>query len=151
MGSNEVLTVNNMRLKADKIKTKEEAIKLAGSILVENGYVKPGYVKSMLQREDILSTYMGNYIAIPHGAEGSEGLINRTGISIVTLENEVNFGEDDKYSPVKLLFGISGLKEEHLEILSKIAIYISEENNVMKLIHSNDKSEILNVLQSVNL
>lgn len=150
MCSNDVLTIENIKLNA-KVNSKEEAIRLAGGILVENGYVKPDYIKSMLLREEILSTYMGNYIAIPHGAEGSEKLINKTGISIVTLENEVNFGENDKYNPVRILFGISGIKEEHLEVLSKIAIYISEEKNVITLIDSDDKREILSELESVNL
>ncbi|WP_049222187.1 PTS sugar transporter subunit IIA, partial [Enterococcus avium] len=46
---------------------KIEAILAAGKILVENGYVEESYLQDMLAREEEVSTYIGNNIAIPHG------------------------------------------------------------------------------------
>ena len=42
-----------------EISNKEEAIRKAGEILVENGYVDVDYIPAMLEREEIVSTYMG--------------------------------------------------------------------------------------------
>jgi PTS system mannitol-specific IIA component len=50
-----------------KARTREEAISEAGSILLQNGKVQLEYVESMFERESSVSTYMGNFLAIPHG------------------------------------------------------------------------------------
>ena len=47
---------------------KEEAIRYCGKKnFVEAGYVDPEYVNAMIERDAMLSVYMGNFIAIPHG------------------------------------------------------------------------------------
>lgn len=53
-------------------KNKEEAIRLVGNLLVESGAVNKDYIESMLEREKTVSTYMGNFIAIPHGTDSSK-------------------------------------------------------------------------------
>lgn len=150
MSTGKVLTKENIKLNIE-VKDKKEAITCAGSILVENGYVEPKYIESMMKREITLSTYLGNFVAIPHGEEGSGKYINKPGISLVTLKNEVNFSDDNDYKPVRILFGISSKTDEHLEILSKIAIYISEEKNISKLLDLNTSEEALRELESINL
>ena len=44
-----------------------EAINEAGQLLVAAGAVDPAYVDAMHEREQSVSTYMGNGLAIPHG------------------------------------------------------------------------------------
>lgn len=51
---------------------------------------------------------------------------------------------------MKLLIGIAGKGDEHLEILSQIAIICSEEENVEKLIQASSKEEIITLLNEVN-
>ena len=48
--------------------SKEEAIRAAGRLLVEQGCVDESYIDAMLEREKLVTTYMGMGIAIPHGA-----------------------------------------------------------------------------------
>ena len=69
-----------------EISNKEEAIRKAGEILVENGYVDADYIPAMLEREEIVSTYMGNFIAIPHGTDEAKKSIKITGISIIQIK-----------------------------------------------------------------
>ena len=57
---------DNVRIAAHAM-NKAEAIRRAGDILVEGGYIHPGYIHSMMKREQITATYLGNGIAIPHG------------------------------------------------------------------------------------
>ena len=58
------LTKKDIRV-GQEISNKEEEIRRAGEILVENGYVDSDYISAMLEREEIVSTYMENFISIP--------------------------------------------------------------------------------------
>ncbi|ANB58604.1 mannitol-specific phosphotransferase enzyme IIA component [Anoxybacillus sp. B7M1] len=141
-----ILKKENIVLNAE-VANKTEAIRLAGTILVEQGYVDEVYIEKMFEREALTSTYMGNFVAIPHGTEEAKPLVKQPGLSIVQVPNGVDFGEGNI---VKLLIGIAGKENEHLEILSKIAIVCSEEENVEKMIHATEKEEILQLLNGVN-
>ena len=70
-------------LLGQEIGSKEEAIRKAGEVLVENGYVVADYIPAMLEREEIVSTYMGNFIAIPHGTDDAKKSIKNTGATII--------------------------------------------------------------------
>lgn len=142
----EILSKDNIILNAE-IETKELAIQLVGSILEKNGYVSADYIEKMFEREELSSTYMGNYVAIPHGTEGAKASVKETGIAIVQVPNGIDFGNGNI---VKLLIGIAGKNDEHLEVLSKIAIVCSEEENVDLIINANTEEEILAIFDEVN-
>ncbi|AZZ61388.1 PTS sugar transporter subunit IIA [Oenococcus sp. UCMA 16435] len=134
-----------------QVATKKEAIQLAGQLLVKNGYAQPEYIDSMLERETDLSTYMGNFIAIPHGTDDGKKYINKTGISIVQIPTGVNFSSNNESENiVTIVFGIAGLNGEHLDLLSQISIFCSDVNNVVKLADAQSKEEIINLLKEVN-
>jgi len=141
-----VLTKENIVLGAE-VGNKEEAIRLAGKVLVEQGYVDDVYIDKMFEREALTSTYMGNFIAIPHGTEEAKALVKKAGLSFIQVPNGVDFGAGNI---VKILIGIAGKDNEHLEILSKIALVCSEAENVEKMIQATTKEEILELLNEVN-
>jgi PTS system mannitol-specific IIA component len=127
--------------------SKTDAIKATGQVLVEQGYVKEQYIEQMLKREELSSTYMGNFIAIPHGTEESKEDVLQSGLSVIQVPEGVDFGNGNI---VKILIGIAGKGNEHLEILSKIAIVCSEEENVEKLVQAKSKEDIISLLSEVN-
>ena len=86
------LTSQNIRLKA-RAKTKEDAIRAAGQVLVDSGFITSGYVDSMLGRERQANTYLSHGIAIPHGMPQDRELIQRTGVSVVQLPEGVLWNE----------------------------------------------------------
>ncbi|WP_028400124.1 PTS sugar transporter subunit IIA [Ectobacillus panaciterrae] len=141
-----VLTRENILLNA-KVNTKEEAIKLAGKILVNNRYVEETYIERMLEREELTSTYMGNYIAIPHGTEEAKKDVRQSGICVIQIPDGVDFGNGNI---VKVMFGIAGKDNEHLDILSNIAIVCSEEENVHRIIECKTEEDILSMFSEVN-
>ncbi|HKH44513.1 MAG TPA: PTS sugar transporter subunit IIA [Thermoanaerobaculia bacterium] len=47
--------------------SKEQAIRQVADLLVRSGFIEPGYADSMLARERVANTYLGQGIAIPHG------------------------------------------------------------------------------------
>lgn len=142
----DVLNTNNIELNVT-LEDKEAAIRYAGGILVDNGYVDSDYVEKMLDREEITSTFMGNQVAIPHGTDEAKGLVKETGLSVVTVPEGVDFGDGNI---VKVLIGIAGKGDEHLDVLSKIAIVLSEEENVQKILDTTSKEDIMRIFEEVN-
>lgn len=142
----QILAKENIELNVS-LTDMEEVIRYTGRILVDNGYVKETYIDKMLEREELTSTYIGNQVAIPHGTENSKGDVKSTGISLITIPEGVDFGGGNI---AKVIIGIAGKGEEHLEILSNIAIVCSEEENVQKIAEATTKEEILELFDEVN-
>ena len=135
----EILTPETIELQA-KLGSQEEAIRRAGALLVENGNVEERYIDSMFERERSVSTYMGNAVAIPHGTNYSKQWVARSGLSIITVPDGVEYGDGEV---AKLVIGIAGKGDEHLELLSKIALVVSEEENVEKIVQAQTKEELM--------
>ncbi|MDO4604838.1 MAG: PTS sugar transporter subunit IIA [Helcococcus sp.] len=98
--------------------TKEDAIRFAGKKLQEAGYVTTEYTKSMLNREELLTTYIDNEIALPHGDRDSANYTLKTGIVFIQAKIGVDFGNDHV---AKLIFASAGIGNDHLKILSGVA------------------------------
>lgn len=142
----EVLSRENIKLNVS-LSGKEEAIRYTGSILVDGGYVDEAYIEKMLEREELTSTFMGNSLAIPHGTEDAKKNVLETGISVVTVPDGIDFGGGNI---AKILIGIAGKGNEHLEILSNIAIVCSEEENIDKILNATTEEEILDLFSEVS-
>ncbi|ASZ02635.1 PTS mannitol transporter subunit IIA [Bacillus velezensis] len=142
----EVLAKANIKLN-QTVNSKEDAIRLAGQTLIDNGYVKNGYVEKMFEREETSSTFMGNFIAIPHGTEDAKDEVLHSGISVIQIPNGVEYGEGNT---AKVVFGIAGKNNEHLDILSNIAIICSEEENIERLINAKTEEELAAIFSEVN-
>ena len=141
-----ILATENILL-GQQLATKEEAIRLAGQILVDKGYVEAGYIEKMLEREEMTSTFMGNFVAIPHGTDDAKKEVKETGITIIQVPNGVDFGDGNI---VKLIFGIAGKGNDHLDILSNIAITVSEVENVEKIVNATSPKDVLSFFEGVN-
>ncbi|ERG63899.1 MULTISPECIES: PTS sugar transporter subunit IIA [Agrococcus] len=126
--------------------TKDEAIQEAADMLVAAGAVTPDYADAMRAREASVSTYMGNLLAIPHGTNESKDSILASALSVARYETPLDWDGN----PVKFVIGIAGKDGGHLEILSKIAIVFSEEDDVAKLEAAPDAAAILELLGDVN-
>ena len=128
-------------------RTKDEAIREAGNLLVRSGAVTPAYVDAMLERERSISTYMGSSLAIPHGTNESKSAIVRSAVSLVKYDQPLEWGEG---SPVRVVVGIAGVGDEHLQILSKVAIVFSDDDLARSIIEASTVEEIYDTLQAVN-
>lgn len=126
--------------------TRDEAIAEAGALLVAAGAVTGAYVDAMREREKTVSTYMGNYLAIPHGTNEAKDEISASALSFIRYANPIDWDGDQ----VRFVVGIAGVENEHLEILSKIAIIFSEEESVQQLIDAADADALYSLLQEVN-
>ncbi|MGO1545486.1 MAG: PTS sugar transporter subunit IIA [Gulosibacter sp.] len=128
------------------ITEKDEAIREAGRALVAAGAVTDSYVDAMFAREKNLSTYMGNFLAIPHGTNEAKDEVLDSALVFIRTAQPIDWGGNE----VRFVVGIAGKDGGHLEILSKIALIFSEEDEVEKLLAAPDAAAVYELLGSVN-
>ena len=128
-----------------KADTKENVIRQVGQMLVDSGYVNPSYVDAMVKREESFSTYMGNELALPHGVEEAKKEIKASGIAVMIFPEGTDWGGET----VKVVVGIAGVGEEHLQILSVIAEQALEEGNMERNINGSAQ-EVYEILKGGN-
>ena len=129
---------------------KEDAIRFCGQQLVKAGHVAPAYVEAMIQRNEELSVYMGNFIAIPHGTDQAKKEVLSSGITVVQVPAGVNFGSEEDPKIATVLFGLAGLGDEHLDMIQKISIFCADVDNVVKLADAQSPEEVIALLNSVD-
>lgn len=127
----ELLEMKNIRLGCTRM-PKDEVIREMGRMLYESGYVDESYTEAMLKRELTFSTNIGNGIALPHGVEEAKKEIRHSGIGVMVFPEGTSWGSED----VKLVIGIAGVGEDHLEILSIIAEKMAEPEAVEQVVKS---------------
>jgi PTS system mannitol-specific IIC component len=125
--------------------TREEAITRAGELLVAAGAVEPSYVDAMHAREESVSTYMGNLLAIPHGTNEAKPAIKRTAISFVRYSDGVQW----KNKEVKFVVGIAAQGDDHLKLLAQIAEVFLDSDQVARLEAATTPDEVQQVLGAV--
>jgi multiphosphoryl transfer protein len=133
------LDVDNVSL-GEAIASKEEAIRRVAGLLAAAGHVDPGYAESMLGREKVANTYLGEGIAIPHGLLKDRDLIRRTGIAVVQVPGglEWNPGEE-----VRLVIGIAAASDEHLQILANLTRILADEDEILRLATTTDPAVVV--------
>lgn len=140
-----VLTPGQVRIRSGSA-TQEAALQEATDILVAAGAVTPAYVDAMRQREQTVSTFMGNGLAIPHGTNDAKDAILASALSVVRYDGGVDWAGDE----VSFVIGIAGVGDEHLDILSRIAILFSDEDDVARLSAAQSADELYALLSEVN-
>ncbi|CAM3180948.1 PTS mannitol transporter subunit IIA [Staphylococcus argensis] len=128
------------------IGTQEEAIEQAGQALVKSGAVTEGYIQAMKEREQLVSTFMGNGLAIPHGTDEAKTEVIQSGLSLIQIPEGIDWDGET----VKVVVGIAGKDGEHLDLLSKIAITFSEEENVERIVNAQSAEEIKQVFEEAD-
>ena len=119
----QVLVKDGIKLNLAPV-SKEEAIQAAGELLTKLGYVEESYIGAMQEREKLTTTYMGMGVAIPHGTSQAKGTVKKTGIVLMQYPEGVDFGDEK----AQLIFGIAGIGDEHLDLLSKICGMLEDED-----------------------
>ena len=136
-----ILVKDGVKLNLNPV-SKEEAIGAAGALLTELGYVDKSYIDAMQDREKLVSTYMGMGVAIPHGTSQAKDTVKKTGIVLMQYPEGVDFGDEK----AQLIFGIAGIGDEHLDLLSKICGMLEDEDVLETLKTTNDVDWILEQL-----
>lgn len=130
---NSILTKENIVLNCHA-KDKIEAIMKMGEQLIKTNCISEEYIEGMLEREKNISTYIGNHIAIPHGEFGYSKYIKKSSLGIMVYPDGVDWGN----GIAKVVIGIASKNDDHMEILANIAMIVSEQSEVDKIIESSE-------------
>ncbi|MBV9615103.1 MAG: HPr family phosphocarrier protein, partial [Ktedonobacteraceae bacterium] len=122
---------------------KQDAIRQAGQLLVNSDCIEAGYIDSMLERELVANTYLGNGIAIPHGLPKDRDLIKRTGISVVQIPAGTPWNPGET---ARLIVGIAAKSDEHIEVLQRLTRVLGDKNQVDRLTQTKDPRDIIEAL-----
>lgn len=116
----------------------DEAIEFAGGLLVARGSVSTQYIEGMKQRERVVSTYLGNGVALPHGTSASKDFIRSTGIVVAQYRDGVDWGS----GTARLVVGLAAVGDDHVRVLSRLAEILLDEDLCLSLASSDDASYV---------
>lgn len=144
-GTGEILARESVVLNGSAT-TRDAAIDEAGRLLLARGAVDEDYVRAMHEREQSVSTYMGSFLAIPHGTNAAKDHIRKSAVSVIRYPD----GIDWNGKQVKFVVGVAGINNEHLHILSSIAKVFTNKEQVARLEAATSEDEILELFGKVN-
>jgi PTS system mannitol-specific IIA component len=122
---------------------REDAIRQTGEALVRAGAVAPAYVDTMLEREQSVSTYVGEGVAIPHGTLNSKDAVRHDAVSFVRFPDGVDWGGEQ----VVLCIGIAARGDGHVRLLSELAQILLDPDRARALRETKDIDEVVRLLQ----
>jgi PTS system mannitol-specific IIC component len=144
-GPADILVADSVVL-TGKATTRDAAIDEAGQLLLDRGAVDSGYVAAMHEREESVSTYMGSYLAIPHGTNAAKDHIMKSAVSVIRYPNGIDWNGKE----VKFVVGVAGVNNEHLQILASIAKVFTNKAQVAQLEAATTVDEVLALFGKVN-
>src|SRR5699024_1758295 len=113
---------------------------------VSTGAVTEDYIQAMKDREQVVTTFMGKGLAIPHGTDEAKTSVIISGLTLIQIPVRVAWTGEE----VKEVVSIAGKDGENLDLLSKIAITFSEEEHVERIINASSAEEIKQVFEEAD-
>ena len=141
----EILSLDHI-LTGVRVENWQQAVKVAGQILVEKGSITSQYIDNMIQAVYDMGPYMVlmSHFALAHAAPCEAVL--RDDMSLIILDEPVVFGSPN--DPVKVVLCLACKdKESHISALSKVAEALMDEavfDAIMKASTAAEAYEALN-------
>jgi PTS system mannitol-specific IIA component len=123
---------------------RSEAIRRAGAALVDAGAVDGAYVTSMLEREETISTYVGEGVAIPHGTLAGRSAVRRDALSFVRFDPPVDWGGA---GAVTVAIGIAARDGRQVEVLAELASVLLDPERAAGLRAAGSAAEVVALLR----
>jgi PTS system mannitol-specific IIC component len=127
-------------------RTKEEAIRFAGEKLLAAGCVTPSYIDAMVARETVVSTYLGQSLAMPHGTNEAKGEVLKTGIVVCQYPAGIAWGPEAG-DVAKLVVGLAAKGNEHMAVMAALARVLENPKVVAHLATTSNPADVLRILE----
>ncbi|MDD6834327.1 MAG: fructose-specific PTS transporter subunit EIIC [Solobacterium sp.] len=142
----DLLSIDSIEI-GSSYKDKDELLKNAVKLMCRSGIInnEKEYLNSVMEREKESTTGVGNGIAIPHGRCKA---VDKAGLAAIVLNKPVEYEALDN-KPVELLFLIAAPEDKgnvHLEILSKLAMMLMDQDFTFKLKNSRTAEEFIRAI-----
>ncbi|WP_294579897.1 PTS sugar transporter subunit IIA [uncultured Thomasclavelia sp.] len=122
--------------------TSDEAIVAIGKLMQDKGYIEEPYIQGMLNRDHELTTYIGNGLAIPHGEYDVKDYVIKPGMAVMIYPDGIDWNGNE----TRIVIGIAANGNDHMAILSNIALKLCEMETVNEIVSSKDIDFIYDVL-----
>jgi PTS system mannitol-specific IIA component len=119
--------------------SREEAVRLCGELLHNLGAVEKKYIDAMWERENIISSFMGEGVSLPHGTDASRQYVNFAQLVFVRFSEPVDWDGE----AVKLCIGIAAKGDEHGELLGNLAEKLLDPISYKTLMETTSTTELL--------
>lgn len=123
---------------------KNQAIELVADVLARLGHIEPEYAQSMIRRESVANTFLGNGIAIPHGLPENRDRIKKTGVAVLQVPEGLTWNPGET---VYLVVGIAAKSDEHITILTNLTHVLDDPETAERLAVTKDPAEIVAALK----
>lgn len=125
----------------------QQAIRIAGKSLIDNGAVKTAQIDKMIQAVKDLGPYivLMPYFALAHAAPGDDVISDD--ISIAIFDNDIYFGSEN--DPVRIVMCLACTDgKSHVEKLSKIAqkLLDAQADVIDRLMKAESQQEVYELL-----
>ncbi|SEO77178.1 PTS sugar transporter subunit IIA [Amycolatopsis saalfeldensis] len=125
---------------------RSDAVDQTGRTLLEIGAVEAGYLPAMHERERLVSTFVGEGVAIPHGTDEARKYVRRTCLVVLQFPEGVDWGGHD----VRMCVGIAANGDEQVGILASLARVLVDAGRAAQLREATDAETVIRILQSTN-
>lgn len=117
-----------------------DAVRQAGAALLDA--VGDSYVDSMVRRETLVSTYVGEGIALPHGTLAGKDSVFRDALCVLRFPEGVDWNGER----VTVLIGIAAKGGGHIALLTRLADILLDPHNAERLRRATTADEVYTVL-----
>lgn len=127
-----------------QLTTKAQVLEFIAQQMVALGLVNGDYSDALKAREEKVSTYLLNGVAIPHGTNEAKFLVVKSGVVVVQISQGLVWNEQGDV--VKLAVGIAATGDDHLPLLQKLTGVVMDESLSQQLAITNDVQAIISAL-----
>lgn len=139
----ELLAETSINLTAEA-KDRDDAIRQAGEALLAAGAIDASYIDAMLERENSVSTYVGEGVAIPHGTLAGKDAVKSDALVLLRFPD----GVDWDGNPVSVAIGIAAKGNGHIALLSQLATVLLEPEKAEALRNATTTEQVYELLAS---
>ncbi len=136
------VSIDNLHLGC-QAKNKAEVLYMVARDFLEKGYVNQACAAFLNEREQQVSTFLGNGITLPHLPKSANNIIIKKGVEIFQFPDGVIW---DRNNVMFIAIGVIAKEKEHIDVLKQVASIFSDEiiANALSLI--SNKEDFLRVL-----
>ncbi|MEY8445153.1 PTS sugar transporter subunit IIA [Enterococcus ratti] len=128
----------------------EAALNTVGLFLLERGCIREPYIQAMIDRQQLMSVYIGNFVALPHAKAGDEFIL-KEGVFLIQVPDGVNFGTVDEPKIATLLFIVVMKKQQQLTVLQELSFLCADIDQVMALSDAQTIEEVEELIKRAEI
>lgn len=141
--NNSLIQASGIRIAA-AASSREEAVALCGQTLLELGAVSEEYVPAMWEREQIISSFMGEGVAMPHGTDEARKYVKFDQLVFLRFVEPIDWDGES----VSACIGIAANGDQHGQILGNLAEVLLDDEKRAELFSTDSVERILELLET---